>query len=138
MGQAHAGRSFPPVPPDSGHDPRRPDPRIGRLYAPRPLAVGDRRFAWSREGSCPPRSTGFTLSPHAQLVGAKSALDASAVRADAGRSRHFSNDRHATSLAVNPNDLVSLWHSHQHAGWPRFSSPNEGALMTLDTVISGC
>jgi len=39
---------------------------------------------------------------------------------------------------VSLNDLVSLWHTHQNDGWPRFSSPNEGELMTLDTVISGC
>ncbi|MEK6527133.1 MAG: hypothetical protein AABZ22_09690, partial [Nitrospirota bacterium] len=24
------------------------------------------------------------------------------------------------------------------AGWPKFTDPNEGELMTLDTVISGC
>jgi len=39
---------------------------------------------------------------------------------------------------VSLNDLVSLWHTHQNDGWPKFSSPNEGELMTLDTVISGC
>lgn len=35
-------------------------------------------------------------------------------------------------------DLCSLWDQHRVAGWPKFSSPNEGELMTLDTVISGC
>lgn len=35
-------------------------------------------------------------------------------------------------------DLRSLWDTHRVAGWPKFSSPNEGELMTLDTVISGC
>ncbi len=35
-------------------------------------------------------------------------------------------------------DLRSLWDLHRAAGWPKFSSPSEGELMTLDTVISGC
>ena len=36
------------------------------------------------------------------------------------------------------HDVASLWESHKEEGWPRFSSPHEGELMTLDTVISGC
>ena len=36
------------------------------------------------------------------------------------------------------NDVTSIWETHKDAGWPRFSSPHEGELMTLDTVISGC
>ncbi|MGH7259143.1 MAG: hypothetical protein ACREI9_00490 [Nitrospiraceae bacterium] len=35
-------------------------------------------------------------------------------------------------------DLRSLWDMHRAAHWPKFSSPSEGELMTLDTVISGC
>src|SRR5574341_2266798 len=35
-------------------------------------------------------------------------------------------------------DLRSLWDMHRAAGWPKFSHPSEGELMTLDTVISGC
>ena len=35
-------------------------------------------------------------------------------------------------------DLRTLWDRHRAADWPKFSSPNEGELMTLDTVISGC
>lgn len=34
--------------------------------------------------------------------------------------------------------LLSLWALHQSAGWPRAVGPNEGELMTLDTVIGGC
>jgi len=34
--------------------------------------------------------------------------------------------------------IASVWETHSQAGWPRFSSPNEGQLMTLDTVIGGC
>jgi len=34
--------------------------------------------------------------------------------------------------------IVSAWERHCKEGWPQFSSPNEGQLMTLDTVISGC
>ncbi len=36
------------------------------------------------------------------------------------------------------DDLTSIWETHRDAGWPHFSSPHEGELMTLDTVISGC
>jgi len=35
-------------------------------------------------------------------------------------------------------DLISLWEIHCEAGWPSGLGPNEGELMTLDTVISGC
>ena len=36
------------------------------------------------------------------------------------------------------NDLLSLWQVHRDADWPKMTSPHEGELMTLDTVISGC
>src|SRR5512144_1821071 len=36
-------------------------------------------------------------------------------------------------------DTISLaWEQHCGEDWPQFSSPNQGQLMTLDTVISGC
>ena len=34
--------------------------------------------------------------------------------------------------------IETAWEQHCSNGWPRFSSPHEGELMTLDTVISGC
>ncbi|MBS0169334.1 MAG: hypothetical protein JSR62_03180 [Nitrospira sp.] len=34
--------------------------------------------------------------------------------------------------------IAALWEEHSREGWPHFSSPNEGQLMTLDTVIGGC
>jgi hypothetical protein len=34
--------------------------------------------------------------------------------------------------------IANLWEAHSQEGWPAFSSPNEGQLMTLDTVIGGC
>ena len=34
--------------------------------------------------------------------------------------------------------IASAWEAHCSDGWPRFNSPNQGQLMTLDTVISGC
>ena len=34
--------------------------------------------------------------------------------------------------------LAALWELHRNADWPRFASPHQGELMTLDTVISGC
>lgn len=34
--------------------------------------------------------------------------------------------------------IETAWEQHCSNGWPRFSSPHEGQLMTLDTVISGC
>jgi hypothetical protein len=39
---------------------------------------------------------------------------------------------------MSPQSIASLWEEHSREGWPRFSSPNEGQLMTLDTVIGGC
>lgn len=35
-------------------------------------------------------------------------------------------------------DLIQVWEAHRDAGWPAEAGPNEGELMTLDTVISGC
>lgn len=35
-------------------------------------------------------------------------------------------------------DIRELWEAHREAGWPVFSDPHQGELMTLDTVISGC
>lgn len=34
--------------------------------------------------------------------------------------------------------IASAWEQHCGEGWPQFSSPDQGQLMTLDTVISGC
>lgn len=34
--------------------------------------------------------------------------------------------------------IVSLWEAHKEERWPRLASHQEGPLMTLDTVISGC
>ncbi|MFO0774854.1 MAG: hypothetical protein U0172_09335 [Nitrospiraceae bacterium] len=34
--------------------------------------------------------------------------------------------------------LRELWTQHCEAEYPRFQSPHQGELMTLDTVISGC
>ena len=34
--------------------------------------------------------------------------------------------------------LISLWETHRDAPWPKLSGHDEGQLMTLDTVISGC
>ena len=34
--------------------------------------------------------------------------------------------------------IATAWEAHCQDGWPHFSSPNQGQLMTLDTVISGC
>ena len=36
------------------------------------------------------------------------------------------------------DDLQVLWQIHRDADWPPFNDPNQGELMTLDTVISGC
>lgn len=34
--------------------------------------------------------------------------------------------------------IRSAWTAHSGSDWPQFSSPHQGELMTLDTVISGC
>lgn len=39
---------------------------------------------------------------------------------------------------MSHHSIASLWEEHSREGWPQFSSPNEGQLMTLDTVIGGC
>ena len=36
------------------------------------------------------------------------------------------------------NEFVTLWEAHRDSEWPKFASPGQGELMTLDTVISGC
>jgi hypothetical protein len=36
------------------------------------------------------------------------------------------------------NEVAAAWEQHCLVGWPQFSSPHQGPLMTLDTVISGC
>lgn len=35
-------------------------------------------------------------------------------------------------------DIIVLWETHRDAPWPNLSGQDEGQLMTLDTVISGC
>lgn len=39
---------------------------------------------------------------------------------------------------MNRSTIVSVWETHRSEGWPHVANPNEGQLMTLDTVISGC
>ncbi|MCS6286015.1 MAG: hypothetical protein H8K08_11345 [Nitrospira sp.] len=39
---------------------------------------------------------------------------------------------------MNRTTITSAWDAHRSDGWPAFASPNQGQLMTLDTVISGC
>ena len=34
--------------------------------------------------------------------------------------------------------IETLWQEHRQADWPVFHDPQEGQLMTLDTVICGC
>ena len=34
--------------------------------------------------------------------------------------------------------IATAWEQHCADGWPQFSSPHQGPLMTIDTVISGC
>jgi hypothetical protein len=34
--------------------------------------------------------------------------------------------------------IATAWEQHCASGWPQFSSPHQGQLMTIDTVISGC
>jgi len=41
-------------------------------------------------------------------------------------------------MTVNRDAIASAWETHCSEGWPTFSSPHQGQLMTLDTVISGC
>jgi len=34
--------------------------------------------------------------------------------------------------------VLSLWETHKAERWPQVGNQQEGPLMTLDTVISGC
>jgi hypothetical protein len=34
--------------------------------------------------------------------------------------------------------IETAWDQHRGNDWPQFTSSNQGQLMTLDTVISGC
>ena len=34
--------------------------------------------------------------------------------------------------------IAAAWEQHCEIDWPQFTSPDQGQLMTLDTVISGC
>ena len=34
--------------------------------------------------------------------------------------------------------IATAWEQHRTNDWPQFSSPHQGQLMTIDTVISGC
>ena len=39
---------------------------------------------------------------------------------------------------MNRSMIATAWEQHCASGWPQFSSPHQGQLMTIDTVISGC
>ncbi|MBK9947285.1 MAG: hypothetical protein IPP12_08900 [Nitrospira sp.] len=39
---------------------------------------------------------------------------------------------------MDRNAILSAWEVHCADGWPQFSSPHQGPLMTIDTVIGGC
>lgn len=39
---------------------------------------------------------------------------------------------------MNRNAIVTAWELHRADDWPQFSSPHQGPLMTIDTVIGGC
>ena len=39
---------------------------------------------------------------------------------------------------MDRNAILSAWKYHCSDGWPQFSGPHQGPLMTIDTVIGGC
>jgi len=39
---------------------------------------------------------------------------------------------------MDRSKIATAWEQHCATGWPQFSSPHQGQLMTIDTVISGC
>lgn len=39
---------------------------------------------------------------------------------------------------MNRDAIVSLWETHKQEEWPTLACNQEGPLMTIDTVISGC
>jgi hypothetical protein len=41
-------------------------------------------------------------------------------------------------MQVPIDEFTRLWEAHRDSEWPKFAGPDQGELMTLDTVISGC
>jgi hypothetical protein len=39
---------------------------------------------------------------------------------------------------MDRSTIAAAWEQHCANSWPQFSSPHQGPLMTIDTVISGC
>ncbi len=39
---------------------------------------------------------------------------------------------------MDRHTIVAAWELHRADDWPQFSSPHQGPLMTIDTVIGGC
>lgn len=39
---------------------------------------------------------------------------------------------------MDRNTIAAAWEHHRADDWPQFSSPHQGPLMTIDTVIGGC
>jgi hypothetical protein len=39
---------------------------------------------------------------------------------------------------MDRSKIAAAWEQHCATNWPHFSSPHQGQLMTIDTVISGC
>ena len=39
---------------------------------------------------------------------------------------------------MDRSTIAAAWEQHCADDWPQFSSPHQGPLMTIDTVISGC
>ncbi|OQW44689.1 MAG: hypothetical protein A4C66_07500 [Nitrospira sp. HN-bin3] len=39
---------------------------------------------------------------------------------------------------MDRNTIAAAWEYHRADDWPQFSSPHQGPLMTIDTVIGGC
>jgi hypothetical protein len=39
---------------------------------------------------------------------------------------------------VDRSAIITAWERHCADDWPQFSSPHQGPLMTIDTVIGGC
>lgn len=39
---------------------------------------------------------------------------------------------------MDRNAIITAWELHCADGWPQFSGPHQGPLMTIDTVIGGC
>jgi hypothetical protein len=54
------------------------------------------------------------------------------------RASHLTDVELAPEPSMTRQLIETAWNQHRANDWPQFTNSNQGQLMTLDTVISGC